>query len=309
MLHPNFLELGKLCSERKLTLFTTEITRREIHAGIRVKAERAVQAIKDAARLLHTLDAPELSAVRTLATTIDAGIIADVWAKAVEAFFKKSRAIQLPLANGSLDTILKQYFNREPPFGGKNKKSEFPDAIVLQMLQASANGESVYAVSRDSDFEEACKHTDNLIYIQSLPELLNRVNENDAAARLAKEVVDKNLKIFEAELSQALKSLEPRISDGQGSVELHSIELDDIIDVLFISCFEHVATMDFICSAAIDAVLDYDLGDGLPEFAHVKTLRQVGITLVFSFNPTNLGVCEIKERWVPSYLDLSSHDA
>ena len=61
--------------------------------------------------------------------------------------------------------VFQDYFSSSPPFGKKNKKSEFPDAFILEMLKYFVN-ESLTIISSDNDFKSWTKlYQDSPIHI------------------------------------------------------------------------------------------------------------------------------------------------
>jgi hypothetical protein len=53
-------------------------------------------------------------------------------------FFQDSEAEEIELPKSALKQVLDLYFARRPPFGEGKKKSEFPDAFVLEALKSKA---------------------------------------------------------------------------------------------------------------------------------------------------------------------------
>ena len=85
----------------------------------------------------------------------------------------KSEFNEIPIYNKSVDQIFDNYFDSKPPFDGKNKKSEFPDAFILETLSnwASENKSQIYVISSDIPFS-AFKST-QILHLESIEEFLD----------------------------------------------------------------------------------------------------------------------------------------
>lgn len=78
--------------------------------------------------------------------------------------------------------LLRMYFERKPPFEESNpKKSEFPDAIALQTLEAwaSKTGENLLVVSKDKDWKGFCEKSKRLHFVSDLATALELLQTPD----------------------------------------------------------------------------------------------------------------------------------
>jgi len=64
----------------------------------------------------------------------------------------------------SIENLFASYFDHKPPFGDKNKKSEFPDAAVLLSIEQWAEQNNIYvlAISHDPDWDNYCKESKHI---------------------------------------------------------------------------------------------------------------------------------------------------
>lgn len=309
MCNPAFTEFLRLCKKRQLVLLTTDITRREIKVGIKLLAEKAHQTVRDAAQAIHNLQEPEVSSVKDLARKLKPSAFSDVWSLAVEGFFSECPAVILPMPRTAIEEVFDLYFERQPPFCG-SKKAEFPDAFVLQAIEAAANrsDDCIYVISNDSDFEAACQGSPKLVHLKSLSHLLDRVHEHDAAARQVNETIQKNFKRIKKELEKILKSLPPELRDAKGTATLNSVCLDDVLDTLIASCDGGIAAVDFVCHVAIKALVELaPEPENLQEYRGIDQLEVISITLVFRFDPQDTNMFEVLEIWAPTALSIYSH--
>ena len=78
-------------------------------------------------------------------------------------------------------TVFSLYFNKRPPFGEGRKKSEFPDAFVLERIRqyAEEKNKKVYIISTDNDMKTYAKEYENLIYLNNLKDYIDLVVRAD----------------------------------------------------------------------------------------------------------------------------------
>lgn len=91
-------------------------------------------------------------------------------------------------ANLSMGLVLNQYFLRQAPFD-KDGSKEFPDAMALLALEAwcQQSMEKCYVVSKDKAVQRAANHSNHLIAIDSLDNLLSHLTSAQSYG-IAKEI-------------------------------------------------------------------------------------------------------------------------
>lgn len=139
--------LGQLAAKGHIHIVMPEITVQEIRANFKKDFNEAISAlVKHQALYSHYDDS--LSGV-DLKEALPKGM------KKIEEFFKLPNVEILPYdKNCDITAIFKNYFAGKPPFNTKNKKSEFPDAFVLNALEkyANENRVNITCLSLDGDF-------------------------------------------------------------------------------------------------------------------------------------------------------------
>lgn len=142
----------------------------------------------------------------------------DVKAKTYETFMHNySEAIRLGYPDPEI--VFDKYFSTEPPFSvtGK-KKSEFPDAFVIEAAQqylADHPNEILLAVSRDGDWEKAFSHMDNVVICNSISDAVTKINKIESV--LSEEII--------AELFRA--AYQDMLADVQFSAECECYGMSD----------------------------------------------------------------------------------
>lgn len=117
------------------------------------------------------------------------------------SFLEDCGVLIIDVSQVSINLILDKYFSKSPPFSEK-KKHEFPDAIVLSALEnwASANKEMIYLVSKDGDMVNSCLTSSNLVSINSIVKLLEKITIADGTNESTKffyECFDTNFTFIE----------------------------------------------------------------------------------------------------------------
>ncbi|WP_352339259.1 PIN domain-containing protein [Psychrobacter sp. 16-MNA-CIBAN-0192] len=155
----------------------------ESHLKKKVKSSRASleKALNDAEDHLF-FDCSKLNSAKS--TLIDSREVEDIVLNRLDNFIANTGAIVLECGNYiSITNLLNQYFQNEPPFAETgNKKSEFPDAIVLLATEAWAKEEDiqVLAVASDKDWKNYCDTSANIDYIEDLADALSKFNKATA---------------------------------------------------------------------------------------------------------------------------------
>lgn len=99
----------------------------------------------------------------------------------LEEYANKTGLQVIPAKNIDIQKIIKQYFNKKPPFSEK-KKDEFPDALALQSLEnwATEKNKKVLVISCDKDWQAYCHNNDNLICAKTIEEALSSLYKSES---------------------------------------------------------------------------------------------------------------------------------
>ncbi len=197
-----FSQFRKLCREGHFEFVTTDITKQEISRRIAEQALDAyngIERFKDKTRLLGALHRSFGSEYKSLTKSV----IQNTLTAAVKRFFTSCLCKTLLVPPLAVPHVFKKYFAQEKPFEGGKKKSEFPDAFVIESLLSLKK--KVYVISVDGGFSGA--HA-NLIVLRDLGELLHIYNSSasQTAEYVRKLILGKHrpriLRALEAELSR-----------------------------------------------------------------------------------------------------------
>lgn len=87
----------------------------------------------------------------------------------------------------SITKLMNMYFQSTPPFGEKNKKSEFPDAIMYLTLQKYlGDGVKIHIIASDNDWQSIHDNDNNFIIHKSIKDYLDYLNQDDRLYNLVK---------------------------------------------------------------------------------------------------------------------------
>ena len=242
-----FTKLQQHCKEGRARLLITTVTRREILQHIREQVRSAVTALKEVSvewSFLRSLPTRDFHALLEKPDKKDLEVSMTA---AFDAYLRGAQADIIDLANANAEKIFDSYFNLKPPFSEGRKKSEFPDAFAIQALErwCEDHDETVYAVSGDKDWLNACANHDRLIHLASLDSFLDLVTRQQARH-------DKVLELYRTcilKIIDAIKLDFPNrgfyVQGEEGEVEevnVLEVRLGDDVAVLSISDME--ATLD-----------------------------------------------------------------
>lgn len=156
--------------------------------------------------------------------------------------------------------VFNLYFEGKAPFGEAKKKSEFPDAFALKILEDWADSENniVYIVSEDMDMKKGADNYKSLKHVPSLPEILSNLSlKYDELAPLC----IKAYQYARAEIEQTLKDeFTDRgfyLDDQQGDVdEVFDLEIEDYTPSLLLLEYDEINN-EVLCEYEIITQLNF----------------------------------------------------
>lgn len=223
--------LGKLCDfleSDRLHLLITQITINEIKAHLLLKSEESARAIKKIQKeAMFLRNTPSLGC-HGIFDKVKAEDIYEIALHNFEEFLDKSSAEIVDIKNVDVSVVFDKYFKSEPPFGGANKKSEFPDAFVLEAVCKTSKdrGHTLYVISDDGDMEKYASTLDNMIHLKRVDDLLDLVVRKEEELKEPVKFADSILEQLEASLIERAKEI---ISDS----EFYSNEANEFDDEIY----------------------------------------------------------------------------
>ena len=128
-----------------------------------------------------------------------------------------------------------KYFQSKPPFGGANKKSEFPDAFVLEAVTKVSNdrGHTLYVISSDGDMKKYADTLDSLIHLKRVDDFLDLVVRKEDELKEPVRFADGVFEKLESALVERAREV---ISES----ELYSDEANEFDDEIHLMDIESV---------------------------------------------------------------------
>jgi hypothetical protein len=195
-------KLQGLLQKNSTTLLITDITQDEINSHLETYCQELEQKInKLKSDNLLQIVTPEIDNNDIL--KIDINEIKKVLSKKIKDLLNEDNCETLEATDIDAKTVFSLYNNKKPPFGKDKKKSEFPDAFVLEKIRRYAveKNEKVYIVSKDEDLKTYAEKYENLLYLDNLENYINLVVRAD----------DKKEKDIQNFADKAFEKLQPEL--------------------------------------------------------------------------------------------------
>jgi hypothetical protein len=263
-------KLQELVEDEKLLLLITDVTKSEIKSHLRKLAQESASKIKKIQKEAKFLrNTPDLSC-HGIFTKLSAD---EVFAIVDEKFIdliEGGNAEEVSVSTVDPRIVFDKYFAREAPFNKDSKKHEFPDAFALEAIKqiAEQRCHSIYIVSNDGDMKSYAESTDNLLYLNSVDEIIDLVLRNDAELSEPVNFADS---VFESIKDNLIIQAEDDLRDSEfysdeincwddeiDSIEVNSIE---IIHKSLLNVTNEEAKYELVFECSIDAhysLSDYD---------------------------------------------------
>jgi hypothetical protein len=325
-----FEVLRALAEHGVIEVLTSDITLAECESVLFEQIDRAIAALRKAkseAQLFENLGdplarevvVPTMSEVTPRLTTL------------LRGYFAAKGFTVIPASTRAATEVFQRYFARQPPFGSGKKKSEFPDAFVLEALvdAAKARGGVIDVVSTDKDWAAAAAEEPSLKFHTSLSALLSDLQELPSArfarAMAAFRQLRKNL---EGAVSEALMSEWVQLADSPGEVESVDVEAMEIEDPRILAITdEDVVTYECVVIATLRLEVnvpreesfmydDEEKVGSYTDWSYVTVEREAAFTVGFKIDlnhphPSRFGNTEIQLNYgrpIRVYMDEDAAD-
>lgn len=208
---------------KKIKVFITDITLREIEANINKKVIKAINICSacDKKKDLKILKNIGTSQIKKLFQRENKQKNIDELKCQLNSFIKDASIEILSTSKVSVEEVFNKYFTMKPPFGDGKKKYEFPDAFALFALEdwCNINKEKIYIISKDSDMIKYCETAINLISFKRLDDFTNFVETKNTDSKIIIELFKDNEEIIFDKLKSEFIDKDFWIEDHIGDVE------------------------------------------------------------------------------------------
>jgi PIN domain len=268
--------LRELAKQDRVHVFITDITLREIRAGLHDAIDQAAAAKPPT--ILRNSRLPE---VRNRVTGLDPVALEEELAAQLAAFIDACGMTILAVGNECLPAVLDKYFDRRPPFGAGKNKAEFPDALSIEALLAwcFANEAAMAVVSRDAGVRTCCSESGPLRGFETLSAFLDAVaSEDKALSSFVRDSLEHISDDIDAAVLGALEEVSFHWLDENGEVErVEDAEVEWLDSAEIISLTPALVTIEFPARFIVTAVgshfdsgsAAYDSEDGIYMFQDV----------------------------------------
>lgn len=147
-------ELLKLSEEEKIKIVMTVITVGEVKNRFSIFTRKAVKDLNEFKNRFESRVLRNNSAGRKIFDRIVNKDIEKEFNDGLDAILLKSKVIIIDYRDLNIGNVFGKYFKNEFPFGGGDKKNEFPDAFALELIEqwCIENNIKCKIFSSDKDF-------------------------------------------------------------------------------------------------------------------------------------------------------------
>ncbi len=233
-----FEVLKKHVDAQKIVLLTHEIVINEIKSHINNDvAEQLDNLIKiQKSKQLYLLN--DCKKLPLLSNDINKQQAIDDSFKAFQEKIKELGIQVLKVGHISIKALLNDYFSNNPPFGKKDKKAEFPDAIMLQTLKSALGKDAkIHIIAKDNDWDLVCKENTQFIIHKNFSSLLDYINKDNVATSeikifLTSETAKSEIVKIENHIIDTLDfKVDGKIYDRKGILDGYDYDEIDLIDI------------------------------------------------------------------------------
>ena len=158
--------ISKLCQQGKIELLYNDIIYREVLCLMKEKCMEFNHNFSSALKAINFLSDEEEIKVLSNFKKDNLNTLAKI---KLDKYLNSCKAISLE-QNINIKAILDDYFESRAPFGSGDKKAEFPDAIILQMLENKKfkDSDNVFVLSTDKDWAKFCANKEKYIFFDDI---------------------------------------------------------------------------------------------------------------------------------------------
>lgn len=254
-----FAALRTRVKNGQLKLVTTDVTAREIETRIAEVVATVAEGHRGFVSRSSILKGSESG--KAFLHAFNADSVTSELIAGFRAFLKDTNTLVLSTRSMAVGEIFDRYFEQRPPFGGaRDKRSEFPDAVVLQRLKewALEEGVDLTVVTRDSLFLKAASEA-GFSSQETLGGLLDMLASSDTA--LASFVREQTLRHSDA-ITEIIADdfsgvvlFELADRDGEvRDVEVVSVMMPSEPDILYLNKGNAALRFELSVEARVEAV-------------------------------------------------------
>ncbi|MFJ9386982.1 PIN domain-containing protein [Peribacillus sp. NPDC101481] len=250
--------LKELVEDGLIILYTTSITEREVYNNIKKSVEHSrqyINSLKQEGKLLR--NTPQYEHIWDRKTIVNAQVKLE---ESFKTFLEEAKVQNISINSKGVYEIFDRYFELKAPFSGQ-KKSEFPDAFVLDSLAewSKETKQNLYVVSADNDMKNYCEDKANLVSVESLEKMLDIVYHNDDVKytyvqKIYDDYSDEFIDYMNSSIDQLLFDTYHLFGDVEVK-EIKAIEMDE--DPLVMSIQDNKVTLVYNAEISYTILVNY----------------------------------------------------
>lgn len=279
----NLKKLGELGNKGEVNIKITNITYREILSRIRKNLtstkshfDKALKLLNAEGKILKNIEEyNNLYSVPKINIESNYKLLKNK----VDEFINNSKIEILPIENASINEVFEQYFNLEKPFGEGQKKSEFPDAFTLNVIEkwVIQNNVQVNVLSTDNDLLQYNSNLNGINMINDLSVYLAAISERLEQNKLKLEFIKSESLKVEDEIDRELNN---HLYDTVTYNLVDQIRNDPWIEEM------EYEFIDFKNTKIVSSIIT-DLND---EFVFIELIVDTDISIAFEYNDLTSGI-------------------
>jgi hypothetical protein len=259
-----FRSLTDLARKRRLFVKIADITQYEVEAQLQVLVEESAQELNRFRSKAYILRNSQVPRVRQLFDPLDTNAIYQELLDQFRSFLLDAE-VEFVFSDAVLPAkVFDRYFLLRPPFGDNKKKSEFPDAFVIEALLqwCDQNDQRLFVVSSDSDLKMACETEGRLIYAESLESVIDRVIRFDEKLTEFDDLFEREASQVKSAIAESLHHANISVK-GSVSAEVTSVENVVILSRSVIGFDEQFSVIELLVDVTFTAELYFPPDEGM----------------------------------------------
>jgi len=239
-LKENFLEgkrikeLLKLSEEEKIKIVLTKITVEEVKNNYRKLSQQALTNLAIFRKPFESRVLRNNSIGKHLYDRIDKKEVEKEFNDEFDAILITSKVLIIDYSELNIKNVFDKYFKQEYPFNGGDKKSEFPDAFALELIErwCIENNQKCTIFSSDKDFLNFKSRHLNITkdYDVYLDEKLKYLLTQEHRIQILQQLFNQNAQFIDEEIEQWYRYTLDDFSLYYSVIwfEIHDIEITEV---------------------------------------------------------------------------------
>ncbi|MES0492071.1 MAG: PIN domain-containing protein [Leptospirales bacterium] len=257
--HHSINTLQRYIEQGYINLYSHEIIEKEVYKNIGKKTEETKGTLKRNINNLALLKSLNMNYINQFLSKVITEDIEDIIKNKYKQFLSNNCHKKIPTDFAVPTEIIQDYFNVNPPFdvNKKNKKSEFPDAFILNSINkyAKQNNIIMHIISNDSGFTNYSNNYTYLTVYNKLEIFLNKFTtkldqaKHDNIEKIVQDNIESLFDILKNDIENA--GFNFSCINDEVEVDYSAITVDDLYE-------EHISISDFNDESA-DILLELNI--------------------------------------------------